>query len=56
MRRIDERQAEVDMRAHAVRHHQAARDARWAITAGWHRLMALWHEEIAARLARRHRL
>lgn len=54
MRRpIDEQRALLDMRAHAVRHHQAADDARWLVTAAYHRFMALWHDEIANRLTRR---
>lgn len=50
---IDERRALLDMRAHAVRHYEAAANARWFATMIYHRFMGLWHDEIANRLTRR---
>jgi len=50
---INEHHAVLDMRAHAIRHYQAAAKARWFASAISHRFMGLWHDEIANRLTRR---
>jgi len=52
-RPIDEQRAVLDLRAHAVRHHHAAADARWLGPAIYHLFMGLWHDDTQKRLTRR---